>query len=187
MDTPETPSPNTLLDVQFKQYQLFVGTAESNSNQRETTQRYYTTVHTSLLTLLAVVGGYGLLTAGNGGTLVVSNSTFLAQIQAPVVLLICVLGIGLSVLWRMHLSAYRRLNSAKFKVINQIEQALPFQPFNNEWTQLTGAGTAKRKWHVRLTTLEGVVPFVTIVLYVALGVIYFAITLHAQITFLKLS
>lgn len=185
MGGPGTLPPSTLLEVQFKQYKLFVETAEVNSTQRATTQRYYTTVHTSLLTLLAIVGGYGLLTTGSGSSLAATGNGYLAQIQAPVVFVLCTLGVALSVLWRTHIIAYRRLNSAKFKIINAMEEVLPFRPFNDEWSVLTGKGMAKRKRHVRLSTLEGIVPFIAITFYFALGLIYFAITSHWQIPILK--
>jgi hypothetical protein len=43
------------------------------------------------------------------------------------------------VCWWLLLRAYRRLNSAKFAVINQVEaEHLPVKPYTGEWANLHG-------------------------------------------------
>jgi hypothetical protein len=174
MIPPITPTDFTP-ELRFKQYKLMVDSAERNSDRRASAQRFYTTIHTSLLTLLALVAGYGLLTSGLGG----SNSTFpgaafLTQAQGPIIITVSVLGLILCILWRLHLNAYRRLNTAKFTVINKIEQDLPYAAFQMEWDEL------KRKRYIQLTTLERVVPVVVGILYVVLAGTYVVLTLFVR-------
>jgi hypothetical protein len=174
MTMPGNPSDFTP-ELRFDQYKLMVESAEHNSKARERTHRFYTTVHTSLLTLLALVAGYGLLTSGLG----VSNSTFpglkfLDQAQGPIIVVVSILGLVLCIIWRMHLNAYRRLSTAKFKVINTIERDLPYSTFQMEWDEL------QRNQHIELTTLERAVPVVVGILYVMLAGTYILLTQFAR-------
>ena len=93
------PLPDDLQDLKFRQYKLFTETAEKNSDRRASTQRFYTTIHTSLLTLLAFVAGYSLFQLTSGGKDDSSSMGFLAQAQSPIVIALCLLGVGLCVLW----------------------------------------------------------------------------------------
>lgn len=162
-------------ELRFKQYQLMVESAEHNSDRRERTQRFYTTIHTSLLTLLAIVAGYGLLSGGIGGTSVTLPGTgVLTQAQAPIILAISALGLILCIVWRLHLNAYRRLSTAKFSVINMIEKDLPYAAFQIEWEKLQELG------HTDLTTLERYVPVIAGLLYAILAGIYAVFTLTVR-------
>lgn len=180
MSGPTPSSPGFSNSVKFKQYKLFVQTVEHNSDRRSSTQRFYTTIHTSLLTLLTIVGGYGLLSSGGAGAnqSSTSNPTFIATAQAPIVIAICALGIILCVLWRAHLQAFRLLAAAKFTVINEMEKQLPFQGFKDEWDILKGKVSGTKPVYVDQTTLERMVPLVGIGLYIVLALIYFAFSQH---------
>ena len=85
MSGPTPPSSSFSNNIKFKQYKLFVQTVEHNSDRRSSTQRFYTTIHTSLLTLLTLVGGYGLLSSGGAGAnqTSTSNPTFIATARPP--------------------------------------------------------------------------------------------------------
>lgn len=96
-------------------------------------------------------------------------------------------GIVVAIVWRMLLSYYRRLNKAKFEVINRLESELPAKPYTEEWRILQGdeAFGPKPRWshpillanHLRLkigrggaTTVEQVVPLVFMAIYTALAI-----------------
>ena len=94
-------------------------------------------------------------------------------------------GIVLSWVWWMLLRYYRRLNGAKWDVINKLEKALPAQPFTDEWAILhpneptSKEEIAKLSWGQRLrvrskhreaTVVEQYVPFVFMAIYIVLGV-----------------
>jgi hypothetical protein len=170
------PTSNFTPELRFKQYKLMVDSAERNSDRRATTHRFYTTIHTSLLTLLALVAGSGLLATG------IAEQTFLlpligipAQAQAPIIVGVSILGLFLCLLWWRHLNAYRRLSTAKFSVINTIEQDLPYSAFQMEWEKLKS-----EKGHRDLTSLEHVVPVVAGILYLAFAGVSIALTLSPK-------
>jgi hypothetical protein len=88
-------------------------------------------------------------------------------------------GIVLAIVWWALLRYYRRLNGAKFKVINALEARLPAQPYADEWKYLhpgeaVGGAKAVAWWrrgkHREATVVEQVVPFVFVVIYVVLGI-----------------
>jgi hypothetical protein len=168
--TTSDPSDITL-ELRFQQYKLMVDSAAENSQARERTHRFYTTVQTGLLTLLALVAGYDLLTSSLGiSGSILPGVSFLNQAQGPIIIAVSVLGLVLCILWRMHLNAYRRLNKAKFKVINTIERDLPYPAFEMEWEAL------QQERHIELTTLERAMPVVVIALYLVLAGTYIALT-----------
>lgn len=129
--------------------------ADRVSARRAVANAFFLTVNT---TLVAVVG---LSTTQPD-----SNVRFAA---------VCVAGFAVSVCWWLLLRVYRRLNSAKFAVINQIEaEHLPVQPYTDEWAELmpSNAGTTRRaqlgKAFSELGGVERIVPVVFGLLYIAL-------------------
>jgi hypothetical protein len=87
-------------------------------------------------------------------------------------------GLVFALAWWWLLQSYRRLNSAKFQVINAIEPALPIQLFTEEWKYLQAAKRPMRVWPPRalwswmngyheLGIVERVVPLAFAVIYVA--------------------
>lgn len=127
--------------------------ADRVSARRSTANAFFLTVNT---TLVAVVG-------------------LIDQAVVPglLSLVVCVAGIAVAVCWWFLLKNYRRLNEAKFTVINQIEaEHLPVTPFRDEWALLGSADapsgrTAKVKVGLRqLGNVERIVPLVFALLYV---------------------
>lgn len=170
---PLTSSPQSGFtpELRFKQYRLMVESAEHNSDRRERAQTFYTTIHTSLLTLLAIVAGYGLLTANiTGNTITIPGTNFLTQAQGPIIFVVSIIGLILCWIWGRHLSAFKRLSTAKFAVINEIEKSLPYQAFQMEWDEL------KKIQHTDFTSLELFVPWVVAFLYLLLTGTYFIFT-----------
>jgi hypothetical protein len=91
-------------------------------------------------------------------------------------------GIVLAFTWRALLRYYRRLNGAKFDVINEIEKQFPVKPYTDEWAILhpdPKEGEPSSKWgrwwqrkvhHREATVVEQVVPLVFVGIYVALAI-----------------
>lgn len=48
-------------------------------------------------------------------------------------LFILIAGITICILWMLNIRNYKLLNTAKFNVINSIEEKLPSAPFKDEW------------------------------------------------------
>jgi hypothetical protein len=87
-------------------------------------------------------------------------------------------GIVFALSWWWLLQSYRKLNWAKFEVINAIEQRLPLRLFSEEWDHLQNARNPARAWPPRalrawlegyheLGTVERVVPLAFAAIYVA--------------------
>jgi hypothetical protein len=75
----------------------------------------------------------------------------------------------LCLVWWWLLSSYRDLNSAKYKVVGNLEKKLPSSPYwSAEWNEL-GKGEDYSKY-LPLTALEIIVPIVFGVLYLMVGV-----------------
>lgn len=94
-----------------------------------------------------------------------------------------VAGVVLALTWWVLLRYYRRLNRAKFHVINQMEAGFPVQPYTTEWLFLhpgegdadctAGSGVAgwwRRSRHREASAVEQVVPLVFAAIYVLLMV-----------------
>ena len=129
-------------------YKLAVEMADRISARRGLTNSFFLTINT------AVVGVLGTQ----------SSRWYFA-----------VAGITLSVAWWASLVSYRNLNAAKFKVITSMEQRLPRQIYEEEWTLLSSrrgpAGSdppylSRISKYRELGWVERVVPLVFVLLYV---------------------
>lgn len=77
-------------------------------------------------------------------------------------LFILIVGITICILWMLNIRNYKLLNTAKFNVINSIEEKLPSAPFKDEWQFLKNS-----KKYMDSTTLERILPITFIILYIA--------------------
>lgn len=77
-------------------------------------------------------------------------------------LFILIAGITICILWMLNIRNYKLLNTAKFNVINLIEEKLPSAPFKDEWQFLKNS-----KKYMNSTTLERILPITFIILYTA--------------------
>ncbi|MDR7172218.1 hypothetical protein J2W56_005979 [Nocardia kruczakiae] len=146
------PSPDPRV---MEVYKLAVEMADRVSARRAVANAFFLTVNT---TLVAVVG-------------LQPN----AERAAPLSVAVCVAGVVVAGCWLFLLQNYRRLNEAKFVVINRIEdEHLPIKVFKDEWALLGGDATATgraAKVKVGLKQLGGVerlVPWVFALLYIVL-------------------
>lgn len=130
--------------------------ADRVSARRAIANAFFLTVNT---TLIAVVG----LSATKPD----STLRFIA---------VCAAGIAVAACWFLQLRVYRRLNAAKFAVINKIEMDhLPLKPYTDEWSEIAPKGADRVRLHDRLGKMfrelgnvERIVPLVFAVLYVVL-------------------
>lgn len=136
-------------------YKLTVEMADRTSARRAVANAFFLTVNT---TLVAVVG---LSNESSGSTLLHTS--------------VCLAGVAVATCWWFLLRNYRKLNEAKFAVINRIEsEHLPVKPFLDEWSMLSegnapGGRMTKIKAGLRqLGNVERIVPFVFGLLYLLL-------------------
>lgn len=160
-------------------YKSAVEMADRVSSRRAGANTFFLTLNT---TLAAVVG---IVSSARKPP----NQGSVPSFDAFGLVLTAVAGIVLAVVWRALLAYYRRLNGAKFDVINKLELRLPAQPYADEWAILHPGEPSEpepeleqrqiierlRRWrrksrHREATVIEQVVPLVFVVIYVALAV-----------------
>lgn len=66
---------------------------------------------------------------------------------------LCVAGLVICVVWLLYINNFKRLNTAKFRVIYDLEERLGVTPFKDEWDILK-----KTKRYLEGTKLERILP-----------------------------
>lgn len=84
-------------------------------------------------------------------------------------ILLLISGVIVCILWLLLIRNYKLLNTAKFEVINSLEEQLPALPYKSEWNLLK-----KNKKYCDSTKLEKILPITFICLY---GIAIFIILL----------
>ncbi len=103
----------------FDQYKMFVDSAEKNSDRRLDAHKYFASVNAAILTAVGLTLQFG---------------NYESRMWARLVLAIA--GIGAAGVYWLLIRAYKSLNSAKFKVIQKVEEQLPLALYSAEWDQL---------------------------------------------------
>lgn len=117
------------------QYSLFVETAQNVAESRNAANNYFVTVNSALAAL------YGLLPTVGAASM--------WRYSVPVA------GVLVCIAWRLLISSYRNLNTAKFTVIHELESRLPVALFRYEW-QLLEEGRSRK--YRPVSHIEGWIP-----------------------------
>lgn len=137
-------------EILFEQYKLYVEMSNEISKRRHQTNSFYISLSSAIIAL------FSLITVKIG----TNSSEFIFVLP--------IFGLITCFIWFTHLKSYKKLNSAKFKIINKIEEELPCQGFSDEWEILS------KDSYKRLTDIERYVPII-------MGVLYFLILLYLKI------
>lgn len=156
------PAPSTFFDRAnygndfqthlMEQYKLCVDMADRVSARRSSVNTFYISLLSALLAFLS---------------LIVDKALFSESINS-VLFFTAILGIILCFTWYLNIQSYRRLNSLKFAVINEMEQQLPYPCFIREWEILKERQKSGRQQYIRLTTVEKTIPLIFSVPYIGL-------------------
>ena len=157
-------------------YKLAVEMADRTSARRAGANSFFLTLHAALAAFIGVVSS----------AREPSPNRTMPTFDAFGLVLTAAAGVVLSLTWWALLRYYRRLNRAKFAVINDIESRLIEQPYTREWAELhpddelelapDADGRSKlgrwikRNSHREASAVEQVVPFVFVGIYVALAI-----------------
>lgn len=141
-------------DELFGIYRLHAELADRVSQRRERANRLFVSLLTGLMVFLAAL--LRLRTGDLGGN--------------AVMVFFGVVGVILSAAWFVVIRSYRQLNTGKFKALQELEQAMPYQFFRREWELLREGRDFRRYW--RLTVVETSLPVIFSLLFLA--VIVFA-------------
>ena len=130
----------------IEQYKLYVEMADRISQRRGTANTFFLTFNTALVGALA---------------------GFFENELTNVTIAMYITAIILSVTWILLLRSYRNLNSAKFKVIGEMEKRLPAQAYYAAEWQALGEGKDIKKY-IPLSVIETAVPLAYIGVYLYL-------------------
>ncbi|MEP4890437.1 MAG: hypothetical protein ABJV04_10450 [Aliiglaciecola sp.] len=128
----------------FEQYKIYLASADTISSRRQSANSFFVTLNTVLVSLISYL---------NIGHTETTNIFWLVSTA----------GIAICYMWYRLVRSYRDLNTAKFKVIHEIEKSLPLSPFDAEW-EAVGRGEDS-KLYLPFTHVEMYVPMVFIVLH----------------------
>ena len=137
-------------DYMFEQYKLYVQTAEDVSKKRQQSNNFFIGINTALIGFLGYFNYYRA-----------SNNT-----DESWIVLLFLLGIVISFIWGSMIRSYRKLNSGKYEVINDIEKKMPLNLFSKEQEIL------REIKYLSFTEIEVWIPRVCAGLYASL-LIYF--------------
>ena len=144
-------------DHLLEQYKLYVEMADRVSQRRDQSNRFYVTIVSALAAIVVVIARFGVPADAANGSL--THIGFLA---------IGLFGLALSIIWFFNIRSYRALNTAKFKIINKMENQLPFAGYAEEWDILSSPSDAPR--YLQLTRVEQFVPAIFATLFVLLAI-----------------
>lgn len=121
----------------LEQYKLITKSAESITDKRQNVNRYYLAINSFLFTAAA----------------------YLTSIKLNLIpFVIALIGFLISSVWFQNIESFKKLNSAKFKVIHEIENYLPAKIYQKEDEYL-------KKNYYKLTSVEKYIPYIFAVLY----------------------
>ena len=115
--------------IYFEQYKLYIKSIEKISDRRDSANKYFITINSSIFVLAGLVIQY---THEN-------KKLFLIGL--------CVLGLFISVIFWCLINSYKQLNTGKFAMVHKIEQKLPLKLYKDEW-EILGKGKNRKKYYI---------------------------------------
>ena len=109
------------IEARERQYEAYVQWAERLVDRRAEANKFYMTLN------VAIVGAIGFLYSDR-----FNGAGPLAQVEW-VASAFAFAGLVISFTWRCIIASQRRLLGEKFEVIHRLEEALPFQPYTDEY------------------------------------------------------
>ena len=144
LSVPESEYGQSYQSDMLSMYREFVASAETVSDRRSKANTFYLGICTGCL------GSY----------------TYFAIEGLNYVVLSAMAGFAFSLIWMGLIASYKSLNSAKFKVIQEIERHLPLAPYKaEEWVYEKPSGGL-----VALSKYETYMPWVFIAMYLVIGI-----------------
>lgn len=136
------------MDKLFEQYKIYVEMAKSNDVRKGTTNSFFLSINTGLLSALGFLFTLGISTSEITSLWIFGGSAA---------------GILFAYAWVRTVVWFSQLNRARWKIIQEIEKKLPLSIYDTEWVAL-GEGKDK-KLYKPLSGVEKMVPKVFIGFY----------------------
>lgn len=137
--------------IYFEQYKLYIEGIEKISDRRDSANRYFITLNSSIFVLAGLVIQY---THDN---------------QKLFLIGLCILGLATSVIFWFLINAYKQLNTGKFAMVHKIEEKLPLKLYKDEW-KILGEGKSKKKYYP-FSHIERLIPLLLGICYLS-AIIY---------------
>ena len=142
-------------DAIIEQYRLYQKSSEDLVLRRQNVNSFYQALNGILIPMLIAVSG-------------IFNESLKIQSQYFVdphiaIMMVAFVGLVLDYSWFRLLDSYGKLNSAKMKVLNLLEQQLPFEIYKVEWDVMTDR--LNNKPYKSFTTTEKWTPILFCILY----------------------
>ncbi|MBU1229570.1 MAG: hypothetical protein KKA55_01935 [Proteobacteria bacterium] len=137
-------------EILFEQYKLYVEMADRVSQRRITSNQFYSTALSGMFAALSLSASQNLC----------------SQDRLAILTLAALLGLIVCAIWWFNIFSAKQLNSAKWKVVHELEKKLPVSPWDIEWDKLERGNNWKV--YVKHTTVERFIPAAVSVPYVLL-------------------
>lgn len=153
--------PSIPLDKQYEvcleQYKAYIGDLGNIGTRYATVQGFYISVITALISVLALAE---------------ANKIF-SQLPTSALVVVCLFAVALCIIWAATIRFYRGLFDAKFAVLKKLEANLAYNCFEEEHKVLGAFDKETKKCPRKpfLTKIEGNIPVVLSLFFVALGLI----------------
>jgi len=128
----------------LEQYKLYVEMADRISSRRQSANSFFLSINTAIIALMGYV---------NLGNKDVFDFYWLVSLA----------GMVLCYMWYRLVRSYKDLNTAKFKVVHEMETRLPFAPYDLEWEKV-GKGE-NSKLYLPFTHIEIFIPWVFLIIH----------------------
>jgi len=139
----------------LEQYKLYVEMADRVSARRGQTNSFYISLLSGLLAVLSLSNNKQVIPSVHYKVLLISVSA---------------VGLILCFVWLFNIQSFKQLNSAKFKVVHEIEKFLPFACYDREWELIKQARNAR---YLQQTKIEQSIPLLLALPY--LGLFFYAL------------
>jgi len=133
----------------LEQYKLFVEMADRVSAKRGQANMFYISLLSGIIVAISAI---------------IEKKLFV-DFSTVINFSISLLGLIICFIWRRTILSYRTLNTAKFKVIHEMEIHLPFACYDKEWEYLIGD---KKNKYTQLTASETYIPIILTLPFIAL-------------------
>ena len=140
----------------IEQYKLYVEMSDRTSARRVQMNSFYIYLLSGLIAALSFLSDKQLLINSQQKFLLLAAST---------------LGLILCIVWLFNIRAFKQLNSAKFDVIHEMEEFLPFSCYDREWEFIR---QTKKMNYIQQTNIEQVIPLILATPYLVL--FYYSLT-----------
>lgn len=131
----------------FEQYKFYVDGMEKVSEKRDKANNLYILINTAMLSLIGAI-----------------LSEKFNLFNSNIIIFISLTGIAISYLFWHLINSYKQLNTAKFKIIHEIEEKLPLSLYKYEWVECLEEGKNKEVYYP-FSHIELIIPWVFSVLY----------------------